>query len=120
VLLILVFMDGAVKQEMLTLADPLGQPDLDAVSTKLNGTFNNRTAAEIKSRRSELSALEADVLARVTEIMNRADQWAAADVYRDGLSDVLRKPNLKIAKQPKGCSKSLKNVRCSKMYSALR
>jgi len=92
VLLILVFVDGAVKQEMLTLADPLSQLDLDAVSTKLNAAFNNRTAADIRSRRSELSTLEADVLARVSEIMSRADQWAAADVYRDGLSDVLRKP----------------------------
>jgi heat-inducible transcriptional repressor len=105
VLLILVFMDGAVKQEMLTLADPLSQGDLDAVSTKLNATFNNRTAADIKARRSELSTLEADVVARVTEIMSRADQWAAADVYRDGLSDVLRKPEFEDRESAEGLLK---------------
>jgi heat-inducible transcriptional repressor len=98
-------MDGAVKQEMLTLADPLGQPDLDAVSAKLNAAFNNRTAAEIRSRRSELSALENDVLASVIEIMSRADQWAAADVYRDGLSDVLRKPEFEDREAAEGLLK---------------
>jgi len=92
VLMVLVLMDGSVKQEMLTLADPLSQADLDQVSAQLNGLLNNRTADELTARRSDLSALEADVLARVIDIMRRADQWAAADVYRDGLSDVLRKP----------------------------
>ena len=92
VLLILVFMDGAIKQEMLTLADPLSQADLDAVSTKFNNLYHNSTADEIRLRRSDLSALETDVLNRVLDIMGRANQWAAAEVYRDGLSEVLRKP----------------------------
>lgn len=92
VLLILVFMDGAIKQEMLTLADPLSQADLDAVSAKFNTLYHNRATDEIKSRRSDLPALETDVLNRVLDIMSRADQWAAAEVYRDGLSEVLRKP----------------------------
>ena len=67
VLLILVLMDGAIKQEMLTLADPLPQTELDAVSSRLNALFNNRTADEIKKRLAEFSALENDVLERVID-----------------------------------------------------
>ncbi len=106
VLLVLVLMDGSVKQEMLTLADPLSQSDLDAVSAKLNSLFNNRTADELSARRSELSLLEADVLARVIDIMRRADEWAAADVYRDGLSEVLRKPEFEDRESAEGLLKA--------------
>lgn len=105
VLLILVFMDGAIKQEMLTLADPLAQADLDGVSTRFNALFNNRTVAKIKAHRSDLSSLETDVLNRVIDIMSRADQWAAADVYRDGLSEVLRKPEFEAREAAEGLLK---------------
>jgi heat-inducible transcriptional repressor len=105
VLFILVLMDGSVKQEMLTLADPLSQADLDAVSAKLNGLLSNCTAEEIKTHRADLSTLEADVLVRVGEIMSRADQWAAADVYRDGLSEVLRKPEFEDHESAEGLLK---------------
>jgi heat-inducible transcriptional repressor len=92
VLLILVLMDGAVKQEMLTLNDPLDQDTLDESSTRLNTLIHNRTSDEIAAKLNELSALDADVITRVLEIMHRTDEWSAADVYRDGLSDILRKP----------------------------
>ena len=105
VLFVLVLMDGAVKQDMLTLADPLSQADLDTVSTALNGLLSNHTADEIKARQSDLSALESDVQARVVEIMNRADQWAATDVYRDGLSEVLRKPEFEDRESAEGLLK---------------
>jgi heat-inducible transcriptional repressor len=105
VLLILVFMDGAIKQEMLTLADPLPQAELDAVSARFNTLFNNRTTDEIKARRSDLSTLENDVINHVIDIMRRADQWAAADVYRDGLSEVLRKPEFEDRESAEGLLK---------------
>lgn len=105
VLFVLVLMDGSVKQDMLTLADPLSQADLDAVSATLNGQLSGRTAEEIRARRLDLSTLETDVLTRVVDIMSRADQWAAADVYRDGLSDVLRKPEFEDRESAEGLLK---------------
>jgi heat-inducible transcriptional repressor len=105
VLLVLVLMDGSVKQEMLTLADPLSQSDLDLVSAKLNALFNNRTADDMAARRSDLALLESDILTRVIDIMRRADQWAAADVYRDGLSEVMRKPEFEDREAAEGLLK---------------
>lgn len=66
--------------------------------------MSNRTTDEIKARRSDLTTLETDVLTRVGEIMSRTDQWAAADVYRDGLGEVFcASRNLKIANRRKAC-----------------
>jgi heat-inducible transcriptional repressor len=105
VLLILVLMDGAVKQEMLTLSDPLDQDTLDESSTRLNTLIHNRTSDEIAAKRDELSALDADVITRVLEIMHRTDEWSAADVYRDGLSDILRKPEFEDRESAEGLLK---------------
>jgi heat-inducible transcriptional repressor len=41
----------------------------------------------------------------VIEIMSRADQWAAADMVRDGLSDVLRKPEFEDRESAEGLLK---------------
>ncbi|HET7377522.1 MAG TPA: heat-inducible transcriptional repressor HrcA, partial [Anaerolineae bacterium] len=106
VLLILVLMDGTIKQEMLTLSDPLSQDELDAASTRLNGLIHNHTSDEIGSLRGDLSALDADVTGRVIEIMQRTDEWAAADVYRDGLSDILRKPEFDDRESAEGLLKA--------------
>ncbi len=106
VLLILVLMDGTIKQEMLTLSDPLSQDELDAASTRLNALIHNHTSDEIGSLRGDLSALDADVTGRVIEIMQRTDEWAAADVYRDGLSDILRKPEFDDRESAEGLLKA--------------
>jgi heat-inducible transcriptional repressor len=105
VLLILVLLDGTVKQEMLTLADPLNQADLDEVSERLNSLFSGRMAEELTARRSDLSALEADVTACVINMLRRADEWAAADVYRDGLGEVMRKPEFEAREAAEGLLK---------------
>jgi heat-inducible transcriptional repressor len=105
VLLVLVLQDGTVKQEMLTLADPLSQSELDEVSTRLNELLNNRGAEELKAMQANLPALEGDVLTRVIEILNRTDQWAAADMFRDGLSELMRKPEFEDRESAEGLLK---------------
>ena len=102
VLLILVLMDGTVKQEMLTLADPLNQNELDDVSARLNVLIDNRTAEEISAKRGELSALEHDVITRGIDLMRRTEQWASADMYRDGLAELMRKPEFEDRESAEG------------------
>lgn len=105
VLLILVLMDGTIKQEMLTLNDPLSQADLDESSARLNLLIHDRTSEEITAKCSELSALDEDVAVRVIDIMQRTDEWSAADVYRDGLSDIMRKPEFEDRESAEGLLK---------------
>lgn len=93
VLLIVVFQDGSVKQEMLTLAESLSQETLSELSGRLNTTFANLSSDELKARLGSIDdTLNVEVLTVVASVMERADAWAAADVYRDGLTEVLKLP----------------------------
>ena len=105
VLMVLVLQDGTVKQEMLTLADPLSQAELDEVSARLNDRLSNRSAEDLNVKQSDLPALESEVMTRVSDILERADQWAAADVFRDGLSELLRKPEFEDREAAEGLLK---------------
>ena len=93
VLLIVVLQDGSVKQEMLTLAEPLSQETLSEASTRLNAEYTSLSNGELTARRSTLDdTLGAEVIGVVADVMRRADAWAATEVYRDGLTEVLKLP----------------------------
>jgi heat-inducible transcriptional repressor len=94
-LLILVFQDGLVKQQTLTLSEPFSQSVLDETSNRINRMCNGYTAAQIEagpSRLPSLTTFEADILGEVVEIMSRVDATAADRVYHDGLRELLREP----------------------------
>ena len=102
VLLILVLRGGTVKQQMLTLAEPLNQEDLNEASDRLNQLFNGLTADEIEARFDELPLFEANVAELVADIMRRTDTRTAGVVYRDGLSEVLQQPEFAEGEQAQG------------------
>ena len=93
VLLIVVLQDGTVKQEMLTLAEPLSQDVLSEVSTRLNANFTGLNAEEISARRRKGDdALSQEIIGVVADLLHRSDVWAATELYRDGLTEVLKLP----------------------------
>jgi len=81
VLLVLVLRGGTVKQQMLTLAEPLDQDALNEASDRLN---------------------QANVAELVVDIMDRADARTAGRVYRDGLSEVLQQPEFSEGEHAQG------------------
>ncbi len=93
VLLIVVLHDGSVKQEMLTLAEPLSQETLSEASTRLNEGYADWSGDELMARHGSIEdTLGAEVMGVVADMMRRADAWAATEVYRDGLTEVLKLP----------------------------
>ncbi len=89
VLMILVLYGGEVKQEMLTLAEPLPQARLSAAAERLNSLFENAEVEEIVARLGHMDALENDVMKLVIDILQRADARPFSDIYRDGLINIL-------------------------------
>jgi heat-inducible transcriptional repressor len=91
VLMIVVLFGGEVKQQMLTLAEPLSQARLSAAADRLNTVFVDLDAEEIAARKSSahLGTLEDEVARLVIDILRRADYGAISDVYRDGLVNIL-------------------------------
>lgn len=90
VLMVLVFYGGHVKQQMLTLAEPVTQNRLSAVADRLNVRFDNKTFDDISSGPGQSDdPLEQDVVRLVLDGVSRADQKKISDVYRDGLANIV-------------------------------
>jgi heat-inducible transcriptional repressor len=90
VLMILVYVGGQVRQQMLTLAEPVPQSILTAVADQLNQLFSNANYEEISTQFHQLDdALEQDVTRLILDGMDRADSRGISDIYRDGLTNIL-------------------------------
>lgn len=92
VLLIVVFQDGAVKQEMLTLAEPMAQETLNEVSNRLSALCYDMPPETIEARLATLPRFEKEILGIVLDIVKQASTRLSDQVYRDGLAEVLRQP----------------------------
>lgn len=102
VLLVLVLRGGMVKQQMLTLAEPLNQKALNETSDRVNQLCSGLLADEIQARVDEFSLFEASIARFVTDVMHYTDAHAAGIVYRDGLSELLQQPEFAEGEQTHG------------------
>ena len=90
VLLVLVLHGGAVKQQLLTLAEPVQQARLSATADRLNQFFLDATYDDIAARLNQLrDELERDVAKLALDIVRRADNQTLTDIYRDGLVNIV-------------------------------
>ncbi len=92
VLLVLVTATGTVRQEVITLAQPLSQESLSRVSQQLNELLNGCSAPEIAARRPELVLLEADMARVIQDILTWLDKRGEREIYQFGASNVLSQP----------------------------
>ena len=91
VLMVLVLFGGEVKQQMLTLAEPLPQNRLSVAADRLNAFFLDMEADDIAARLSglHLDTLETEIAGLVLDILHRKDNQPISDIYRDGLVNIL-------------------------------
>jgi len=91
VLMVLVLFGGEVRQQMLTLAEPLSQLRLSAAADHVNAHFPDMDADEIAARRSavHLDTLEDEIARLVIDALRQADDRSFSDIYRDGLVNIL-------------------------------
>lgn len=92
VLMVLVLAGGEVSQQLLTLAEPVSQPQLSAAADHLNQGCISRTAEEIAALSPRGDTLEKDILTLILQEMNRGDARVSGDIYLDGLTNVLSEP----------------------------
>jgi heat-inducible transcriptional repressor len=96
VLLIVVFQDSSIHQEMLVPPGAVGQEILSQVSNKLNNLLGNHTITEIRNsihpEKSEISGWELSVLQRVLQVMEDSEDSRTSTLYSDGLENVLLEP----------------------------
>ncbi len=98
VLLVLVLEEGAVKQPLLDLDEPMHQHELSQISNELNERLHGATVDEVLQRCQQLTAqgpqalLAMQVAILVAEIMGRIDNKFGGQIYRDGLAQMLEAP----------------------------
>jgi heat-inducible transcriptional repressor len=98
VLMILVLYGGEVRQQMLTLAEPVPQARLTAVADRLNALFDVATYDEISTRWRGLDdALSQDVAGLILESIGRSNERGISEIYRDGLANLMEEEGTRLA-----------------------
>jgi heat-inducible transcriptional repressor len=92
VLMVLVLSSGDVRQQMLTLAEPVSQEQLSAVAARIKELAQGLRPQDLRSLHSQFDALGQDILRLIVEDMQRARKVLTGEVYRDGLTHVLAEP----------------------------
>jgi len=92
VLMVLVLTGGEIRQQMLTLAEPVSQEILSTTAAQLNQLCQGMTAVAIAALVPQVEALEQDVLNLIVEEMDLSSAVLGGEVYRDGVTNVLADP----------------------------
>jgi heat-inducible transcriptional repressor len=91
VLMVLVMMGGDVRQQILTLTEPVTQERLSQTATRLNGLLAGLTVEAIASLPTRPDPLDQDILLLILQdLRNTASR--SNEIYTDGLTNVLREP----------------------------
>jgi heat-inducible transcriptional repressor len=92
VLMVVVFAGGEVRQQMLFLGEPVSQEQLSGTATQINTQCEGMDVDGLANIAGQMDTLSQDVLKLVQEEMHRSGRVLAGEVYRDGLTNVLAKP----------------------------
>src|SRR5512139_3968375 len=84
VLMVMVWSGGEVRQQMLTLAEPVSQDQLTAAADHLNVICQGMEMEAILALSSQLDALEQDILKLIRDDLVRMQHLLSGEVYRDG------------------------------------
>jgi heat-inducible transcriptional repressor len=92
VLMVMVWTGGQVRQQMLTLAEPVSQEQLTAAANHINLVCEGLDVDGIAALNDQFDALEQDILKLIREELDRMKQLVSGEVFRDGLTNVLAEP----------------------------
>jgi heat-inducible transcriptional repressor len=92
VLMVMVMEGGEVKQQILTLAEPVSQTRLTQVATRLNSLLTGLAMDAIAALSSRADALEQDIITLMVQDMKRTSENVSGEIYTDGLTNVLSEP----------------------------
>jgi heat-inducible transcriptional repressor len=92
VLMVLVLAGGDVRQQMLSLAEPVAQERLSQAANTINDLCQGLDSNAVASISTTMDLLEQEVLRLVEDEMRRSGDVLGGEVYRDGLTHVLAEP----------------------------
>ena len=92
--LVLVMIDGTVKQQRLLLERPIQQEELSASAASLNELFYHKSAAEVEAllRQHDFSAVEHLIGTTIAHILEQHGDPLGDVFYREGVLNILEQP----------------------------
>ncbi|HLZ60732.1 MAG TPA: heat-inducible transcriptional repressor HrcA [Ktedonosporobacter sp.] len=92
--LVLVLVDGTVKQQRLLLETPIQQEELSAAAARLNKIFQNKAAADINELLSinDPSPLERLIGTTIVRMLEQHGDMLGDMFYREGVINILDQP----------------------------
>src|SRR5437660_5660433 len=92
--LVLVLLDGTVKQQRLLLEAPLQQEELSATADHLNKLFQEKNAIEVESflNAYDFSPIERLVATTIARILEQHGDPLGDVFYREGVVNILEQP----------------------------
>jgi heat-inducible transcriptional repressor len=91
-LLVVVLQEARVLQQTLALETPLSQDELTAIARRLNGLFDGKTAAQIRSQTLPAAPVEAAIMEAAATLLDTADVQGVEASFMEGLRELLRQP----------------------------
>ncbi|HEC22069.1 MAG TPA: heat-inducible transcription repressor HrcA, partial [Chloroflexi bacterium] len=88
VLMVLVLEGGDVRQQMLTLAEPVSQEKLSEAADRINGQCLGLNAAEIRAGAIHQPTLDQEIMELAADLIEQAEQHHLR-IYSDGLVNIL-------------------------------
>lgn len=92
VLLVLVLREAKLRQQLLTLEEPVSQEELSASARKLTENYSGLTASQMDEKDSSLSPLEEQVVKAMSQMMQAEEEEEYEEPHIDGLRHMLKQP----------------------------
>ncbi len=92
VLMVLVLMGGEIRQQFISLAEPVSQERLSEIASQLSHLCVHCDAEGISRLEDQVDALGKDILEILITEMSLIEGAATGEIYLDGMTNVLSEP----------------------------
>ncbi len=92
VLMVIVFMDGDIRQQFISLAEPVPQERLSQIASQLTELCSRCDIDQASRLRGQLDALGQEILDILLAEMALVEKSATGEIYLDGMTNVLSEP----------------------------
>lgn len=92
VLMVLVLVGGEIRQQFITLNEPVSQESLSTIAAQISNLCVRCDVEKMSRLRSQMNALGKDILDILITEMTLIEESPTGEIYLDGLTNVLSEP----------------------------
>jgi heat-inducible transcriptional repressor len=92
-LMVVVTQDGTIKEQMLSLDEPIAQEELSSVSSRLNSQLFGQNRVQIDNKIKDWTdEFLVNMANRLSETLRSLEQHNDTQLYREGLANMMNQP----------------------------